>query len=68
MEPVKRMLLAWLNLIFPTSTGAIQPKFRWRVEGFFFVAHIKCHRDRGFGCGGSTLVGGSDTDYSGSFL
>ena len=50
---------------FPTSTGAIQPNFAGGSKDFF-VAHINA-TGTGFGCGGSTLVGGSDTDYSGSF-
>lgn len=50
---------------FPTSFGCIQPNFAggWKD---FFVVHLNAS-GTGYGCGGSTYVGGSDADYSGSF-
>jgi gliding motility-associated-like protein len=55
--------LAELN--FPTSFGCIQPSFAggWKD---FFVVHINASGS-GYGCGGSTYVGGSDADYTGAF-
>lgn len=51
---------------FPTSTGSIQPNFAggWKD---FFVVHLNAS-GTGYGCGGSTYVGGSDADYTGSFV
>lgn len=55
--------LAEIN--FPTSTGSFQPNFAggWKD---FFVVHLNS-TGTNYGCGGSTFVGGSDADYTGSF-
>ncbi|HRH65922.1 MAG TPA: T9SS type A sorting domain-containing protein [Bacteroidia bacterium] len=49
---------------FPTSPGAFQPANAGHYD--FFVVNLNAN-GTGYGCGGSTYVGGSDADYSGSF-
>ncbi|CAN5420605.1 hypothetical protein BH11BAC1_BH11BAC1_02130 [soil metagenome] len=49
---------------FPTSAGAFQPNGAGTYD--FFVVNLNAS-GTGYGCGGSTFVGGSDADYSGSF-
>lgn len=49
---------------FPTSPGAIQPNNAGHYD--FFVVNLNA-TGTGYGCGGSTYVGGSSADYSGSF-
>ncbi|HEX5001687.1 MAG TPA: gliding motility-associated C-terminal domain-containing protein [Bacteroidia bacterium] len=51
---------------FPTSTGSFQPDFAGGLHDFF-VVHLNTS-GTGYSCGGSTLVGGSDEDYTGSFV
>ncbi|MEO8146344.1 MAG: T9SS type A sorting domain-containing protein [Bacteroidia bacterium] len=49
---------------FPTSPGAYQPNNAGTYD--FFVVNLNA-TGTGYACGGSTYVGGSDADYSGSF-
>ncbi len=49
---------------FPTSPGAYQPNNAGTYD--FFVVQLNTTAT-GYGCGGSTYVGGSDADYAGSF-
>ncbi|MBK9525101.1 MAG: T9SS type A sorting domain-containing protein [Bacteroidetes bacterium] len=49
---------------FPTSTGAYQPRNAGTYD--FFAVNLNAS-GTGYGCGGSTYIGGSDADYSGSF-
>lgn len=49
---------------FPTSPGSFQPNNAGTYD--FFVVNLNSNGN-GYGCGGSTYVGGSDADYSGSF-
>ena len=49
---------------FPTSIGAYQPTNAGTYD--FFVVNLNA-TGTGYACGGSTYVGGSDADYSGSF-
>ncbi|MBP6334462.1 MAG: T9SS type A sorting domain-containing protein [Bacteroidia bacterium] len=50
--------------LFPTSPGALQPAGAGHFD--FFVVNVNTSGN-GYGCGGSTYVGGSSADYSGSF-
>lgn len=50
--------------LFPTSPGGFQPNNAGTYD--FFVVNLNA-TGTGYGCGGSTYVGGSDADYSGSF-
>ncbi len=50
--------------LFPTSPGGLQPNNAGTYD--FFVVNLNAS-GTGYGCGGSTYVGGSDADYSGSF-
>jgi hypothetical protein len=49
---------------FPTSAGAYQPDNAGSMD--FFAVHLNA-AGSGYACGGSTFIGGSDEDYSGSF-
>lgn len=49
---------------FPVSAGAIQTANAGAED--FFAVHINAS-GTAYGCGGSTYIGGSDEDYSGSF-
>ena len=49
---------------FPTSAGAIQTGNAGSYD--FFAFHLNA-TGTALGCGGSTYIGGSDADYSGSF-
>ncbi len=50
--------------LFPTSAGAFQPNNAGTYD--FFLVNLN-NSGTGYGCGGSTYIGGSDADYSGSF-
>jgi hypothetical protein len=50
--------------LFPTSAGAYQPNNAGTYD--FFVVNLNT-TGTAYGFGGSTYVGGSDADYSGSF-
>jgi PKD repeat protein len=49
---------------FPTSPGAFQPNNAGSYD--FYAVHLNATATA-YGCGGSTYIGGSDADYSGSF-
>jgi len=49
---------------FPVSAGAIQTANAGSED--FFAVHLNS-TGTAYGCGGSTFIGGSDEDYSGSF-
>lgn len=49
---------------FPTSTGGFQPANAGTYD--FFAVNLNAS-GTGYGCGGSTYIGGSDADYTGSF-
>jgi gliding motility-associated-like protein len=50
--------------LFPTSAGAYQPLNAGSSD--FIIAHLNA-TGTAYACGGSTYIGGSDSDYSGSF-
>ncbi len=49
---------------FPTSAGSVQPNNAGHYD--FFAVNLNAS-GTGYACGGSTYIGGSSADYSGSF-